>query len=107
LAEELSDRSINVGLVSPGPIDTAFIMDSLDEVEDIVYSQPMSTAAEVAEAVLAVARGESVEVCLPSFSGKLTNLSYLFPWARQKIRPSLEKKGAKNKEKYRNRSSPE
>ncbi len=103
LAEELADRDINVGLVSPGPIDTAFIMDSLDEVEDIVYSQPMSTAAEVAEAVVAVARGEDIEICLPAFSGKLTNLSYLSPWLRQKMRPSLEKKGAKNKEKYRGR----
>ena len=103
LAEELADRDIKVGLVSPGPIDTAFIMDSLDEVEDIVYSQPMSTAAEVAEAVVAVARGEDVEICLPAFSSKLTNLSYLSPWLRQKMRPALEKKGAKNKEKYRTR----
>ena len=103
LAEELADRDISVGLVSPGPIDTAFIMDSLDEVEDIVYSQPMSTAAEVAKAVVAVASGEELEVCLPAFSGKLTNLSYLFPKQRQKMRPSLEKKGAKNKEKYRTR----
>ena len=101
LAEELMDSGINVGVVAPGPIDTAFIMDSIDEVEDIVYSQPMSTAGEVAEAVVAVANGESVEICLPAMSGRLTNLSYLFPWLRRKMRPSLYKKGAKNKEKYR------
>ena len=103
LADELMDSGINIGVVSPGPIDTAFIMDSIDEVEDIVYSQPMSTACEVAEAVMAVANGESVEICLPTMSGRLTNLSYLFPWLRRKLRPSLYKKGAKNKEKYRNR----
>lgn len=104
LADELMDSGINVGVVAPGPIDTAFIMDSIDEVEDIVYSQPMSTAAEVAEAVVAVANGESVEICMPAMSGRLTNLSYLFPWLRRKMRPSLYKKGAKNKEKYRNRT---
>lgn len=104
LADELMDSGINIGVVSPGPIDTAFIMDSIDEVEDIVYSQPMSTAREVAEAVVAVANGESVEICLPAMSGRLTNLSYLFPWLRRKMRPSLYKKGAKNKEKYRNRA---
>lgn len=103
LADELMDSGINIGVVSPGPIDTAFIMDSIDEVEDIVYSQPMSTAGEVAEAVMAVANGESVEICLPTMSGRLTNLSYLSPWLRRKLRPSLYKKGAKNKEKYRNR----
>lgn len=103
LADELMDSGINIGVVSPGPIDTAFIMDSIDEVEDIVYSQPMSTAGEVAEAVMAVANGESVEICLPTMSGRLTNLSYLFPRLRRKLRPSLYKKGAKNKEKYRNR----
>lgn len=103
LADELMDSGINIGVVSPGPIDTAFIMGSIDEVEDIVYSQPMSTAGEVAEAVMAVANGESVEICLPTMSGRLTTLSYLSPWLRRKLRPSLYKKGAKNKEKYRNR----
>ncbi|MEP1594693.1 MAG: SDR family oxidoreductase [Halieaceae bacterium] len=105
LADELANSGINIGVVSPGPIDTAFIMDSIDEVEDIVYSQPMSTAVEVAEAVVAVASGESVEICMPAMSGKLTTLSYLFPWLRKKMRPSLYKKGAKNKEKYRNRAT--
>ena len=104
LADELTDSGINVGVVSPGPIDTAFIMDSIDEVEDIVYSQPMSTAEQVAEAVAAIARGESIEICLPAMSGKLTTLSYLFPWLRRTMRPALYRKGARNKEKYRNRA---
>ena len=105
LADELADSGIHVGLVDPGPVNTEFIMDSIDEVEDIVYSQPMSTPAEVADAVVAVANGESVEICLPSLSGRLTTLSYLFPWLRRKMRPSLYKKGAQNKEKYRKQAS--
>ena len=40
---------------------------------------------------------------MPAMSGRLTTLSYLFPSLRRKMRPSLYKKGAKNKEKYRNR----
>ncbi len=107
LADELRDTGIYVGVVSPGPIDTGFIMDSIDEVEDIVYSQPMSTAEEVAEAVLSIARGETVEISMPAVSGVLTTISYLFPWLRRKIRPSLYAKGAKNKEKYRNRAAAE
>lgn len=103
LADELQDSAVNVGVVSPGPVNTAFIMDSIDEVEDIVYSQPMSTPAQVAEAVLAVAKGEQVEICLPQSGGWMTNLSYLSPWLRRKVRPSLYKKGAKNKDKYRKR----
>ena len=105
LADELEGSGINVGVVAPGPIDTAFIMDHIDEVEDIVYSQPMSTAKQVADAVVAVAKGESVEICMPAIAGRMTTLSYLFPWLRRKIRPSLYKKGAKNKEKYRKRAS--
>lgn len=105
LADEMADSNIRVGLVSPGPVDTAFIMDSIDEVEDIVYSQPMSTAGEVADAILAAADGQQTEICLPAASGKLTHLSYLFPGLRRKMRPVLEKKGAENKHKYRQRQT--
>lgn len=103
LADELRGSNIAVGVVSPGPIDTGFIMDEIDEVEDIVYSQPMSSAEQVADAVLALARGECVEIAMPWFSGKLTTLSYLFPSLRRASRGLLYKMGRKNKEKYRNR----
>ena len=101
MSDELKEAGINVGVVSPGPVDTGFIMTEIDLVEDIVFSQPMSTAEQVADAVLAVAQGEKVEITLPSFSGKLTTMSYLFPALRRKLRPALYKKGRKNKEKYR------
>jgi short-subunit dehydrogenase len=103
LADEVRDVGIHVGVVSPGPIDTGFIMDEIDKVEDIVFSQPMSSAEEVADAVLQIAAGEKLEIPLPAGSGKLMSLAYLFPKLRRYLRPKLYAKGRKNKEKYRNR----
>ncbi len=103
LADELRGSNVAVGVVSPGPIDTGFIMDEIDNVEDIVYSQPMSTAEQVAEAVMKIARGEEVEIAMPAMSGTLTTFSYLFPTLRRAARPTLYKIGRKNKNKYRNR----
>ncbi len=105
LADELRDSGISVGSVSPGPIDTGFIMDQIDAVEDIVFSQPMSTAQQVAEGILAVASGDEIEVVLPAASAKLTHISYLFPKLRRRLRPKLYEQGRKNKEKYRNRQA--
>ena len=104
LTDELKDSEINVGVVSPGPIDTGFIMSEIDVVEDIVFSQPMSSADGVADAVLSIARGDKVEIAMPAASGRLVMLSYLFPALRRFMRPSLYAKGRKNKDKYRNRS---
>lgn len=105
LADEVRDAGIHVGVVSPGPIDTGFIMDEIDKVEDIVFSQPMSSADEVADAVLRIAAGEKLEIPLPASSGKLMSLAYLFPKLRRYLRPKLYEKGRKNKEKYRNRQT--
>jgi short-subunit dehydrogenase len=96
VADEVRESGITVGVVSPGPIDT---------VEDIVFSQPMSTAAAVADAILSIARGEQTEVTMPASSGKLVTLSYLFPKLRRYMRPKLYAKGRKNKDKYRNRNA--
>jgi short-subunit dehydrogenase len=105
LADELRDANINVGVVSPGPIDTGFIMDEIDQVEDIVFSQPMSSATAVAEAVLDIATGKQIEISMPAFSGKLTTLSYLFPSLRRGLRSKLYEMGRKNKDKYRRRAA--
>ena len=105
LSDELREYNIHVGVVSPGPIDTGFIMSEIDKVEDIVFSQPMSSADGVADAILAIARGEQTEITLPASSGKLVTMSYLFPKLRRLLRPSLYAKGRKNKEKYRNRNT--
>ena len=101
LADELHGSGIHVGIVSPGPIDTGFIMDEIDKVEDVVYSQPMSTAQEVADAIVKLASGNAVEIPMPWLSGKLTTLSYLFPRLRRTLRPLFNKIGAIKKNKYR------
>ncbi len=105
LSDELRDRDINVAVVSPGPIDTSFIMDKIDKVEDIVYSQPMSSPKQVADAVIKLAKGKKTEIALPWFSGKLTTLGYLFPSFRRASRSLLYRIGRKNKDKYRRRQS--
>ena len=56
IADELKPLGINVGVVSPGPIDTGFIMDEIDNVEDIVSLSPWG-ADKVAAAIMAIAAG--------------------------------------------------
>ena len=51
MAEELRGTGIKVGLVSPGPVSTGFIMDDMDTVSDITFSQPITSATDVAQAV--------------------------------------------------------
>ena len=101
LHDELIGTSVRVGIVSPGPIDTGFIMEEIDQVEDIVFSQPMSTADEVAANIARLATQDIAEICMPGLSGKLTTLSYLFPKLRRSLRPRLYAIGRRNKEKYR------
>lgn len=101
LADELKDKKIKVALVSPGPINTGFIMDEIDNVEDIVYSQPMSSVEQVADAVLTLSQNDKTEIAMPWLSGILTTISYLFPGIRRASRPLLYRIGAKNKNKYR------
>lgn len=100
LADETRGTGIYIGLVSPGPIDTGFIMSNIEEVEDIVFSQPLSTPKQVANAILRIAIGEKVEISLPLISGWLTMISYLFPRLRRALRPALYRKGRKAKNMY-------
>jgi short-subunit dehydrogenase len=102
LADELRDSNISIGVVSPGPVDTGFIMGNLDDVEDIVFSQPMSSPEQVANAILKLAKGRRTEIAMPAASGWLLKLAYLSPSLRRWLRPMLYEKGRKNKEKYRN-----
>lgn len=93
LAEELNDENIKVALVSPGPIDTGFIMDNLDVVADINLSQPISTASEVADEILKLCSNWKTEQSMPPASGLLTTVVTLFPGLRRVLRPMLERKG--------------
>ncbi len=58
--DEMREAGVAVCVVSPGPIATPFVLDDLDHVPDLVFSQPILSAREVAEAVLACAWTDSV-----------------------------------------------
>lgn len=103
MAEELRGSNVHMGVVSPGPIDTGFIMDDIDGVTDLTFSQPMSTPQQVADAVLSVASGEKTEIKMPWISGLLGDIGYQFPWIKRALRPMLERKGRKAKAYYKAR----
>jgi short-subunit dehydrogenase len=94
LNQELEGTGIKAAVVSPGPVDTGFIMENLDEVDDIVFSQPMSSADDVAQAILDLCGNKLREQDMPVSSGILATAAYLMPWIAKIIRPSLERKGA-------------
>jgi len=97
LAEELQASGIKVGLVSPGPIDTQFILADIEQTADITLSQPMSTAEEVAQTIVDLCGNTVREVAMPRLTGILTTVNYLFPWVGRQMRPLLEKKGRRVK----------
>jgi len=101
LAQELSDNKIKVAVVSPGPIDTGFIMANIDNTADITFSQPISTAEEVAQVILDLCGNDQREVAMPWVSGLLMTAVYLMPWLTRSLRPVLERKGAKVKAKLK------
>ncbi len=101
LAEELRGSGIKVGLVSPGPISTAFIMEDMDEVSDISFSQPMSTATDVAQIVLDLCGNNIQEESIPKVSGILAGIVGPMPWLGRLLRPALERKGQREKAKLR------
>jgi hypothetical protein len=101
LADELRGTGIKIGLVSPGPISTAFIMDDMDKVSDITFSQPMSSAVEVAQSVLDLCGNNIIEESIPKRSGVLSTIIGLMPWLGRQLRPTLERKGQRVKKKLK------
>ena len=100
MREELKETGISVSVVSPGPIETGFILNDLDNVPNMVFSQPMSTADEVARVVVASLKDGKRERVMHLSSGILTNLAYLAPSLKSAITPLLEAKGRKAKARY-------
>ncbi|MDX1516302.1 MAG: SDR family NAD(P)-dependent oxidoreductase [Woeseiaceae bacterium] len=97
VAEEMRNSKIKFAIVSPGPIDTGFIMSDLDSVSDLTMSQPMSSAEEVAQAILDLCGNDRREQSMPALSGYLTTLTYLFPWLARTAMPLLERRGKRSK----------
>ena len=97
LRQELEGTGIKAAVVSPGPVDTGFIMENLDDVDDIVFSQPMSSAEEVAQAILDLCGNNIAEQAMPRSTAYLTTAAYLMPWLSKWLRPMLKKKGARVK----------
>lgn len=101
VAEECRGTGVKVASVSPGPIDTGFIMSDIDQVSDLTFSQPISTADEVAEQILALCSNDVLDQPMPRMSGVLTTMSYLFPGLGRALRPMLERKGRRTKERLK------
>ncbi len=97
LAAELKGAPIKLGVVSPGPIDTGFMMANLDKVMDLNFSQPISTAGEVATEILDLCSNAKRERSMPPLSGLLATATYVFPWLSAIARPLLEAKGRRVK----------
>ena len=101
LGSELANTNIKLAIVSPGPIDTGFIMTDIDANSDLTFSQPISTAEEVAQVVLDICDNRLREQSIPKFSGFLTTFIYLFPELGSFMRSLFERKGAKVKAKLK------
>ena len=101
LAEELRAGGISASVVSPGPIETGFILEDLEHVPDFVFSQPMSSAEEIAELVFQCAADGKVERSKPASTHVIATLGYLFPSLPRLMRPLLEPRGRRAKAKYR------
>jgi short-subunit dehydrogenase len=97
LAEELRGTNIKVAAISPGPVDTGFIMANIDNTPAMTFSQPMSTADEVAQGILDLCGNNQRELSMPRSSGYLSTLGYLVPWLHRVLRPSLERRGERAK----------
>lgn len=105
LQEELEGSGITASAVSPGPVDTGFIMENLEEVPDLVFAQPMSTAEDVARLILDCAADGTPERVIPQITGYLATAGYLFPALRSVMLPLMERRGKQAKDEYRKRNA--
>lgn len=103
LREELEGTGITVSAVSPGPVDTGFLMADLDHVPDMIFANPMSTADEVAALVLDSAADGVAERTIPALTGYMARVGSALPIVKRALVPLLEERGRAVKEQYRAR----
>jgi len=103
LGAELEGSGIKLAAVSPGPIDTGFIMNNIDSVADVVFSQPISTPAEVAEEIVKLCLNNKRERSMPPLSGLMAYLGYLLPVLNRLLQPLLDARGARVKKRLKAR----
>ena len=104
-APEMEARGIHMGCVCPGPVDTGFIMENLEEVPDLIFAQPMSTAEDVARLILDCAADGTPERVIPQLTGYLATAGYLFPALRSVMLPMMKRWGRQAKDEYRKRNA--
>lgn len=102
-AEDLAARGIRIVNVNPGPVDSGFFDEDLDNVTPMTLSQPMSSLEQCADAVLRAIETDAQEIDLPGFSGRLATLGYVAPPMRRMLRPLLDRRGARVKEELKRR----
>lgn len=100
MAQELKDSGITVGVVSPGPVDTPFIMDNIESLNDIVLSPPLSSADDIAKLIVLSAEDGKLERIKPVHTGILAKIGFLFPYVTKIARPFMESRGRKKKDKF-------
>ncbi|NIP31831.1 MAG: SDR family NAD(P)-dependent oxidoreductase [Candidatus Dadabacteria bacterium] len=105
LAEELQNTRVKVCLICPGPVDTPFIMDSIDKLHDLVFSPPMSTPKEIAELIIKSAIDGKMERIKPVHTGVLAKIGFLLPPVASLIKPIMIMIGAKRKKQYMQKKS--
>ena len=105
LRQEWLERGVTFSLVSPGPVTTGFIMDNIDNVSDLTFSQPISTAEEVTDDIMQCLEYGDAEICRPKKSGRLAKVAYFFHSSceRGSVLPlRARKQGRKAKDALRN-----
>ena len=100
MAQELKDSGITVSVVSPGPVDTPFIMDNIESLNDIVLSPPLSSADDIAKLIVLSAEDGKLERIKPVHTGILAKIGFLFPYVTKIARPFMESRGRKKKDKF-------
>ena len=106
LAEELENTNVKVCIVSPGPVDTPFIMEKIEKIHDLVFSPPVSTSREIAELIIKSAKDGKMERIKPVHTGILAKIGFLLPPIARIVKPIMVKQGKKRKEQYIKKNSP-